>query len=102
MMRNRRIGCSMSGIAQFVTKHGLEPFRRYCEEGYKMIEHWDKIYSDWFCIPRSIKTTSIKPSGSVSLLAGASPGIHYPVSRYYIRRVRIGNMDPVLSLLREA
>ena len=41
-------------------------------------------------IPQSIKITSIKPSGTVSLLAGATPGVHFPHSRHYIRRVRLG------------
>ena len=51
-------------------------------------------------IPASIKTTSIKPSGTVSLLAGATPGIHFPESRYYIRRMRLGinsNLVPALE-----
>ena len=43
-------------------------------EGYKTVQHYDEIYSNWLCIPKSIKTTSIKPSGSISLLAGATPG----------------------------
>ena len=37
-----------------------------------------KIYSDWLAVPKSIKTTSVKPSGTVSLLEGATPGLHYP------------------------
>lgn len=41
-------------------------------------------------IPESIKITSIKPSGTVSLLAGATPGVHFPLSANYIRRVRLG------------
>ena len=85
-MRNRRIGCSVSGVAQFITNRGLNEFRDWLEGGYDTIQDWDKIYSDWFAIPRSIKTTSVKPSGTVSLLAGATPGLHYPESRFYTRR----------------
>jgi len=40
------------------------------------------------CVRESIKITSTKPSGSVSLLPGVTPGIHYPHSEYYIRRIR--------------
>src|SRR5574337_851932 len=47
----------------------------------------------------SIKTTTVKPSGTVSLLAGATPGVHYPHSEYYIRRVRFGKDDPIVSYL---
>jgi hypothetical protein len=63
MMRNRRIGTSLTGITQFLATHGMNTFIEWCKDGYKEIQRWDAIYSDWLCIPRSIKTTSIKPSG---------------------------------------
>lgn len=99
MLRNRRIGCSMSGIAQFVGKNGLHTFKQWCEEGYKHIEKLDEIYSDWFAIPKSIKKTSIKPSGTVSLLAGATPGMHWPESRFYTRRVRLSKYSDLIQPL---
>ena len=102
MLRNRRIGCSVSGVAQFVTNRGLDEFKNWLENGYDTIQEWDKMYSDWFAIPRSIKTTSVKPSGTVSLLAGATPGLHYPESRFYIRRVRLSNHSELLEPLEKA
>ena len=102
MLRNRRIGCSVSGVAQFVTNRGLDEFKNWLENGYDTIQEWDKMYSDWFAIPRSIKTTSVKPSGTVSLLAGATPGLHYPESRFYIRRVRLSNHSELLEPLQKA
>ena len=102
MLRNRRIGCSVSGVAQFITNRGLNEFRDWLEGGYDTIQEWDKMYSDWFAIPRSIKTTSVKPSGTVSLLAGATPGLHYPESRFYIRRVRLSNHSELLVPLKKA
>ena len=72
MLRNRRVGASMSGIAQFVAKNGMETLREWCDEGYKQIEKTDESVSEWLAIPKSIKTTSIKPSGTVSLLAGGT------------------------------
>jgi ribonucleotide reductase alpha subunit len=51
-------------------------------------------------IPRSIKTTSIKPSGTVSLLAGATPGMHWPESQYHIRRVRLAKNSPLVPKLK--
>ena len=85
MLRNRRIGCSVSGVAQFITNRGLGELKNWLNDGYDVIQEWDKMYSDWFAVPKSIKTTSVKPSGTVSLLAGATPGLHYPESRFYIR-----------------
>ncbi|KAF0692530.1 Aste57867_16399 [Aphanomyces stellatus] len=102
MLRNRRIGCSMSGIAQFITQRGLHELKSWCSEGYDAIQAYDKTYSDFLAIPRSIKTTSIKPSGTVSLLAGATPGMHYPESRFYIRRVRLDRGSELLPALEAA
>jgi ribonucleoside-triphosphate reductase len=102
MLRNRRIGCSVSGVAQFITKHGMEELRNWLENGYDTIQEWDKLYSDWFAIPKSIKTTSVKPSGTVSLLVGATPGMHYPESRFYIRRIRASKHSELLEPLKRA
>ena len=102
MLRNRRIGCSVSGVAQFITNRGLDELRHWLENGYKTIQQWDDVYSDWFAIPKSIKTTSVKPSGTVSLLAGATPGLHYPESRFYIRRIRLSINSDLVSPLKKA
>ena len=102
MLRNRRIGCSVSGVAQFITKHGMEELRTWLEDGYDTIQEWDKQYSDWFAVPRSIKTTSVKPSGTVSLLVGATPGMHYPESRFYIRRMRLSKHSELIEPLKKA
>lgn len=66
MMRNRRIGCSLTGLVQFLAKWNIETLREWLDRGYEEIQKWDRIYSDWFAIPRSIKTTSIKPSGCLT------------------------------------
>jgi adenosylcobalamin-dependent ribonucleoside-triphosphate reductase len=86
--KNRRIGCSMSGIAQFLSKYDLHTLKIWAEKGYKFIQSCDEKLSKHFQINCSVKTTCIKPSGTVSLLAGATPGVHFPESQYYIRRMR--------------
>lgn len=102
MLRNRRIGCSMSGIVQAFKKFGRRTFLEATSEGYDKIHRWDRIYSDWLCVPRSIKTTSVKPSGTVSLLSGVTPGIHYPISEYYIRNIRFQEGSELLKHLEKA
>jgi ribonucleoside-triphosphate reductase (thioredoxin) len=102
LLRNRRIGCSLSGIVQFVDRMGLGVLRDWCNKGYAYLQKLDEIYSNWFCIPRSIKITSIKPSGTVSLLAGATPGMHFPSYRHYIRRIRVERNSPLLVALANA
>ena len=102
MLRNRRIGCSVSGVAQFITNHGLHELKEWLEGGYDVIQEWDKQYSDWFAVPKSIKTTSVKPSGTVSLLAGATPGLHYPESRFYIRRIRLSKHSELIEPMKKS
>jgi len=102
MLRNRRIGCSVSGVAQFITKNGMGELQNWLETGYDTIQEWDNQYSDWFAVPKSIKTTSVKPSGTVSLLVGATPGMHYPESRFYIRRMRLSIHSELIEPLKKA
>ena len=103
MMRNRRIGLSQSGIVQAFEKFGrTRMLQEFCDKGYEEIQRWDEIYSGWLCIPRSVKTTSVKPSGTVSLLAGATPGIHYPIALTHWRRVRVASNSEYIPLLKEA
>ena len=102
MLRNRRIGCSVSGVAQFTAKHGLGGLKDWCEDGYDQVQLVDERLSEWLSIPKSIKTTSVKPSGTVSLLAGSTPGLHFPESRFYQRRVRMTKSLWMVERLQEA
>ena len=102
MLRNRRIGCSQSGIQDNIEKIGLRSHLAWCDEGYEYIQKLDAIYSDWLCIPRSIKTTSVKPSGTVSKLVGLREGIHESKGEYEYQTIRINDTSPLLKPLSEA
>ena len=103
MQRNRRIGTSISGVANFADNRGLPVLREWMDEGYKVIQGYDKTYSEWLGIRESIKTTTIKPSGTVSILAGESPGVHWTVGgQYFYRTIRFRNNDPMLPLFKMA
>jgi len=102
MLRNRRIGTSQSGIIDAFAKHGRSRMLAWSDRGYKYIRHMDNVYSDWLCIPRSIKVTSVKPSGTVSLLPNVSPGIHYREGEFYIRRVVIDSKSQLANIMRDA
>lgn len=102
-LRNRRIGLSQSGIIQAFAKFGRRAvLKDFCDAGYNEIRRWDKIYSEWLCIQNSIKVTSVKPSGTVSLVAGATPGIHHPEAATYWRRVRIAKDSVLVKILTDA
>jgi ribonucleoside-triphosphate reductase len=103
MQRNRRIGTSMSGVANFADKVGLPVLREWMDNGYQTIKNYDVTYSEWLGIRESIKTTTVKPSGTVSILAGESPGVHWtPGGKYFLRAIRFSNDDPMLPLFRMA
>jgi len=102
MGRNRRIGTSVSGVVQFVHRNGKDVLEQWLRAGYGYIDNLDKKYSGWLNVPNSIRKTSVKPSGSVSLLAGATPGVHYPVADYYIRRIRLQADSPLVEKMRSA
>ena len=63
IMKTRRIGVSVSGITQAIDKFGYRQLMNMLDKGYSRIEEYDKIYSEWFGIPLSIKKTTVKPSG---------------------------------------
>jgi len=103
MQRNRRIGTSMSGIANFADRKGLPELRTWMDEGYAVVKKYDVTYSEWLGIRESIKTTTVKPSGTVSILAGESPGVHWtPGGKFFNRAIRFGNDDPMLALFKMA
>jgi len=102
MLKNRRIGTSMSGIVDAFVRHGRREVLDWCAMGYQYLRRVDKIYSDWLCTPMSIRVTSVKHSGTVSLLPGVSPGVHYHHSQYYIRRIRIATESPLLQIMKDA
>lgn len=103
MQRNRRIGTSMSGVANFADRKGLPVLREWMDAGYNTVQSYDKTYSEWLGIRESIKTTTVKPSGTVSILAGESPGVHWtPGGKYFLRAIRFSNGDPMLPLFKMA
>ena len=103
MQRNRRIGTSISGVANFADNNGWSQLRTWMDEGYRVIKGYDVNYSEWLGIRESIKTTTVKPSGTVSILAGESPGVHWASGgKHFLRAIRFANSDPMLPLFQMA
>lgn len=110
--KNRRIGVSISGIAQWANNECLvdsewgdmnyTKMTSFLREGYKLVKEENANLAEQAGVPVSVRVTTIKPSGSISLLAGCTPGVHYPVSRYAIRRMRIGKDSPLVDTLIKA
>lgn len=103
MQRNRRIGTSASGIANFADNRGIPELKRWFNQGYSVIRQYDVTYSEWLGVRESIKGTTVKPSGTVSILAGESPGVHWtPGGEFFDRAIRFSKNDPLVELFRRA
>jgi adenosylcobalamin-dependent ribonucleoside-triphosphate reductase len=102
MLKNRRMGISQTGIVEAFVRHGKYKMIDWCKKGYEYLKHLDNKYSAWLSVPESIKLTTVKPSGTVSLLPGVSHGIHFPHSKYYIRRVRIQEDSELVKIAKAA
>lgn len=101
--RNRRIGVSMTGIAEFVEARSWPEIQRWMDVGYQYLVEVDEKYSKWLGIRDSIRLSCTKPSGTTSILAATTPGVHWPTtSGHYIRRVRFHKTDPLVELLVQA
>lgn len=94
--RNMRLGLGITGICQSSEKLS------WLDDCYKGLRKLDVQWSKKRGWPESVKLTTIKPSGTLSLLAGATPGVHPSYAPYYIRRIRLSSTDALLPLLREA
>lgn len=108
--KNRRIGVSISGIAQWASGESIvdtnewgemnyTKMTTYLRQGYKIVKDYNAEFAKMAGVPAAVRVTTVKPSGSISLLAGVTPGVHYPVSRYAIRRMRIGKDSPLVPSL---
>ena len=53
-------------------------------------------------INQSVAVTAVKPEGTVSQLCSTASGIHPQHSKYYIRRVRADNKDPLTQFMIES
>jgi adenosylcobalamin-dependent ribonucleoside-triphosphate reductase len=106
MSRNRRIGCSISGLAQLVDTLGYDRAAQWLDRSYTVVRAVDRGLSSWLDVPQSVKLTSVKPSGTISLLAGVSPGVHFhsgsPGGGAFIRRLRCGAAGPLTAALATA
>jgi hypothetical protein len=82
--KNMRMGIGVTGYLQ-----AEEEQRGWLSDAYVWLRNYDKEYSKNHGFPHSIKLTTVKPSGTLSLLAGVTPGAHPGYSQYYIRRIRM-------------
>lgn len=64
--RNRRIGVSLSGVADLYDRIGFTELTRICRAGYKIVRQTNTRLANEAGIPPAIRVTTIKPSGCQS------------------------------------
>ncbi len=95
--KNHRLGVGVTGFLQAPHLHDPKIF----DAVYKHMERVDRWYSKIMGCKPSIKLTVVKPSGTLSLLAGVTPGVHPAYSSFYIRRIRMASNDPLVNICRK-
>jgi ribonucleoside-triphosphate reductase len=94
--RNMRMGIGITGYLQ-----ATEDQKSWLSDTYVFLRKFDKEYSNMRGFPTSIKLTTCKPSGTLSLLGNCTSGVHPGYSQYYIRRIRIASESPLIPLAKQ-
>jgi ribonucleoside-triphosphate reductase len=93
--KNMRLGLGVTGVCQSLDK--LD----WLDDCYVALRNFDKSWSKHRGWSESIKLTTVKPSGTLSLLGGATPGVHPAFSEYYMRTVRMSSSDALVQTCKD-
>ena len=93
--KNMRIGLGVTGVCQSMDKLSWLDFI------YKGLRKFDKKNSKERGWSPSIKLTTVKPSGTLSILAGSTPGVHPAFSSFFIRRIRMAVNDSLVETCKD-
>jgi len=96
VFKNMRMGIGMTGIMQASPEQ-----LSWCDEVYKHLREFDKQYSQYHGFNPSIKLTTVKPSGTLSLLPGVVPGVHPGYAQFMYRRITIATDNPLVGVCRK-
>lgn len=94
--KNMRMGIGVTGYLQ-----ATEEQKSWLPECYEKLRKFDGEYSEANGYPTSIKLTTCKPSGTLSLLPGVTPGVHPGYAQYMIRRISISSDHPLVEVCKE-
>ncbi len=87
------LGVGMTGIASgTVLKCDLE-------KASDVVKKENERVAKLIGINKAARTTTVKPSGTSSLVLGTSSGIHAWHNDYYIRRIRVGKNEAIYTYL---
>ena len=87
------IGVGMTGIGSGVVL-GYD-----MKKAAKAVKEENERVAGLIGINKSARTTTVKPSGTSSLVLGTSSGIHAWHNDFYLRRIRVGKNESIYSYL---
>ena len=93
---NMRMGIGITGVLQ-----STEEQKAWLSETYTQLRTYDEWYSQKHGFNKSIKLTTVKPSGTLSLLPGVTPGCHPAYARFMIRRIRISSNHALVQVCKD-
>lgn len=107
VQKHRRIGVGITGVTDWALMIAGEVLKEdviaeYLDTFYRYVKETNLAQARELEANPSIKVTTVKPSGTVSVLMGVSPGMHYEWSRYMCRTVRFAKNAPLVEPLRQA
>ena len=94
--KNMRMGIGITGYCM-----ATEEQKSWLNYAYEYIRAYDAKYSKEKGFPPSIKLTTVKPSGTLSLLSGVTPGAHPGYSHYHIRRIRMASDSALVQVCKQ-
>lgn len=100
--RNRRIGVSCCGVADFYEKYGKDYTCVVLDRMYKEVRKVNTKLCEFWNVNRSIRVTCIKPEGTLGIITALSPGCHFSIMRQGCRRIGVDDSSKVLKLVRSA
>jgi ribonucleotide reductase alpha subunit len=89
--KNMRMGIGITGYLQSSAEQ-----KSWLSNLYEYLREYDVYYSNKIGVGTSVKLTTVKPSGTLSLLSGVCSGAHPGIYQYFIRRIRIGSANTQL------
>lgn len=96
------LGVSLTGIMDNELMSGKKGKKELVAALAELREHAVAVNAEWapkIGVNQAAAVTCVKPSGTVSQLVDCASGIHPRHSRYYVRRIRATQSDPVAVLM---
>lgn len=97
--RNRRIGVGFGGITNIYENYGNTELTTMSRMMYHLIREYNREFAQRAGIPRAIRCTTIKPEGTLSIIAEVNAGVHFAICEYARRRVGISE-ERLIEVLR--